>query len=112
MENKLASKKIVKLYLVKQDNDHNSLYDLNRRYIKVLSKRFNGSTTYNGRGLWIDEDGKEFPDNITICELFVDPAELGDTLEHFFIGVAKSYKHDARQMCVSVVIDGEAYIVE
>lgn len=102
-------KKIVKFYLMKKDNDKQSLKALNERYIKTFCKMFGGATTYDGTGYWYSSSGEKFVDDVIVCECFVKAPIFLKRKQ--IKTLAKKYKHDAKQECVSVVINGHAYII-
>ena len=102
-------KKIVKFYLMKKDNDQKSLKALNERYIKMFCKKFDGATVYDGKGYWYSPSGEKFVEEVTVCECFVKAPLFLKRKQ--LKALAKKYKYDAEQECVSVVIDGHAYII-
>lgn len=108
--------KIVKLYLMEKDNDKNSLEALNARYIKDFCRMFKGCTVYKADGYWVSDDGVLFQDKTLVCEIFIDTKKSFDddtkAMVSFFRGVAKHYKQEARQECVSLVVDGQALIIK
>lgn len=108
--------KIVKIYLMQEDNNGKSLKALNDCYISSFCKTFGGCTTYAASGFWYG-DRELYKDKALVCEIFVDTTSdkwLVDDkeLKPFFIGIAKQYKRDAKQEAVSLVVDGEALIIE
>lgn len=108
--------KIVKIILMKNDNNGNSLKALNDVYISSFCKTFGGCTTYDANGYWYS--GRElYKDKALVCEIFVDTTSdkwLVDDkeLKPFFVGIAKQYKRAAKQEAVSLIVDGEAFIIE
>lgn len=107
--------RISKFYLMKNDNKQNSLEAVNQKYISDFLKAFGGCTTYDANGYWVNGDGELFQDNDLICEMFFDEEDFvkknGLSVFTFLRGKALSYKHEAGQENVSVVIDGEAFII-
>lgn len=107
--------KIVKFYLMKNDNNSQSLERLNAKYINEFCKKFGGATTYDAKGYWSD-GSKLYIDDDLICEIFIDMKKhFNDnkkTMFSYFRDVAKRYKREARQEAVSVEIDGKAFIIE
>lgn len=108
--------KLVKFYMMKKDNKQNSLKALNDGYIKMFCSKFGGCTTYDANGYWVNSNGKLYQDNDTVAEIFVDMKKYFNddkkAMYSFFRNVAKRYQKEAGQECVSVVIDGQAFIIE
>lgn len=107
--------RIAKFYFMKKDNKQLSLESLNKRYVSELVKAFGGGTLYDANGLWVKPNGELVKDDALICELFFDEEEFvkknGLSVFVYLRGKALDYKQDARQECVSVVIDGNAFII-
>ena len=107
--------RIAKFYLMKKDGKL-SLETLNQKYISDFVKAFGGGTLYDATGLWVNPNGELVKDDALICELFFDETDFvkknGLSVFVYLRGKALSYKHDAKQECVSVVIDGNAFIIE
>ena len=108
--------RIAKFYLMKYDNKKNSLNTVNQKYISDFLKTFGGCTTYDAKGYWINKDGVTVEDNDLVCELFFDETDFikknGLSVFAYLRSKALSYNLDAKQDSVSIVIDGNAYIIE
>lgn len=108
--------RISKFYLMKADNNEESLNAINQKYISDFLKAFGGCTTYNANGFWINNDGVAMEDNDTVCEMFFDEEDFtkknGVSVFTYLQEKAKTYMKDANQLSVSIVIDGNAYIID
>lgn len=103
--------RVVKFYLMKKDNEKNSLKKLNERYISMFCQVFGGCTTYQANGYWF-ENGKLIFDKDIVCEIFIENKFSLKFLYAFFKLVAIDYKKEAKQLAVSYEIDGHAHILE
>lgn len=108
--------KIVKLYFMKEDNDSQSLEALNAKFINEFCAKFGGCTTYDANGYYVGKGGKLYKDKDLICEIFVDAKkhfkDSKKAMFSYFRDVAKRYQREANQESVSIVIDGQAFIIE
>ena len=108
--------KISKFYFMKENNEHVSLESLNQKYIEEFLKAFGGGTLYNATGLWVNPNGEIVKDSDLICELFFDETDFlnknGMCVFDYLRKKALSYKRDAKQDSVSIVVDGNAFIID
>ena len=107
--------KIVKFYLEEKGNRDESLKELNDRYISEFCKKFDGATIYSANGLW-SNGVRLFDEQANICELFVNIEKTfhgnKKAMVSYFMSMAKRYKREAKQEAVSIVIDGQTYIIK
>ena len=107
--------KLVKVYLMQYDNKENSLKALNNNYIKEFCSKFGGCTAYNAQGFYVGKGGKLYKDKDLVCEIFVDTKKIFSdnkkAMFSYFKNVAERYKREAKQECVSIVVDGQAFII-
>jgi hypothetical protein len=107
--------KLAKVYLMQEDNDKKSLEGLNTKFINEFCEKFGGCTTYTANGYYVGKGGKVYQDKDLVVEIFVDMKDFHNNKKSmfaYFRGVAKRYQKEAKQESVSIVIDGNAYIID
>lgn len=97
------------IYLMKKDNDKKDLSTLNNDIIKNLSSAFGGATVVDGQGYWVDNDTLYKDDNIIVqCNY----SELSKKMKASFLNSVRLEFKKAKQLAVSVELNGELYILE
>lgn len=105
----LKLKNSVSIYLMKKDNDKKDLSKLNNDIIKNLSSAFGGCTVVHGQGYWADDDTLYRDDNIIAkCNY----SELSDDMKSAFLNAIGDEFEKAKQLAVSVELNGDLYILE
>ena len=96
------------IHLVKNDNNGNSLAELNETYLKTIAKTFGGFTVTDARGGWISDAGKLYDEPVLRVSIACDeePETYGKLKQ-----IATTYKQDANQVCVYIIsINGVEFI--
>ena len=97
------------IYLMKKDNDKKDLSKLNNDIVKKLSSAFGGATVVDGKGYWVDNDTLYKDDNIIVkCNY----SKLSTEMKNSFLNSIKLEFKKAKQLAVTVELNGELYILE
>ena len=97
------------IYLMKKDNEKKDLSQLNNDIIKDLSSAFGGATIVDGQGYWVDNNTLYKDDNIIVqCNY----EELSKKMKNSFSNAIRLEFKKAKQLAVSVELNGELYILE
>lgn len=85
------------IHLMVSDNNHHDLTNLNNKTLVSISKAFGGFTVTEGRGGWVNEEGKLFDESILRVTVAADntPENSGKLKQ-----IALNYKQEANQEAV------------
>lgn len=97
------------IHLVRHDNDGYSLSKVNEQFKLDLLKVFGGFTILQCKGVWADDSGTVFSDDI---ERIIISTREDQLSLHGKLAMLTMYAKNAKQKCVYAVIDGETYFVE
>lgn len=97
------------IHLMVSDNNHHDLTNLNNKTLVSIAKAFGGFTVTEGRGGWVNEEGKLFDEAILRVTIAADntPENSGKLKQ-----IALNYKQEANQEAVYIrAMDGAVLFV-